>query len=370
MTVKVKLREKNISKGRKSLYLDFYPAIRNPNTGKDSRREFLGLYVFQKPKNASERQHNKDVRNLAQSICNQRFSEIQNGIYGFRSDAKKRKSFIDFFESLVKQKYTSKGNYDNWLSSFRYFSEYFNHNLTMGELSENLLDEFRQHLLILPLAQNTKLTYFNKVRAAVKQAFRKGLIPENYAQRVDGIKEAETKREFLTIEELQKVAKTECEKPIIKRAFLFSAFTGLRFSDIEKLKWKDLQFSEDLGYFIRVRQKKTQSEITLQIPKPALLQIENFENQNPNQKIFKGLKYSAWNNLKLKEWIMRAGIIKNITFHCARHSFATNQLAKKTDMATVSKMLGHKDIRTTMIYAKVVNASINEAMDKFNDIEL
>lgn len=368
MAVKVTLREKKISKGRKSLYLDFYPAIRNPNSGADTRREFLGLYVFEKPRNPLDTQHNKDTRNLAKSICNQRFLEIQNGKYGFQSDTKKKKSFIEFFEEMVGQRYSSKGNYDNWLSSFKYFSEFFNDNLKMGDLSEYVLDEYRTYLLSLPLAQNTKHTYFNKLRAAIKQAHKKGFIPENYAQKVDAIKAEETKREFLTLEELKLLSKTECDKPLLKKAFLFSALTGLRFSDVQALKWIDLQGNSESGYFIRFRQKKTKGEETLPIPLSASELLG--ERKDEERKIFNGLIYSAWNNLKLQQWVMNAGISKKITFHCARHSFATIQIELGTDIYTISKLLGHKEIRTTQIYAKIVDKKKTEAMNKLNKFKL
>lgn len=340
MATKVFLREKKISKGRKSLYLDFYPPIINPNTGKESRREFLGLYIIEKPRNPFETQHNKDSRNIARTIKNQRFLEIQEGTYGFQTEAKRKVSFLNFFKQLCDQRYTSQGNYDNWLSSYRYFSEYFDQGLSMGQLSVEVLDDYRSYLLSLGLAQNTKHTYFSKVKAAVKEAHKKGYIPENYASRVDGIKSEETKREFLTLDEIKLLAKTECENPILKQAFLFSALTGLRFTDIENLNWSDLQGNEESGYFIRFRQKKTKAEETLPIPISAIDLLE--ERGTPDSPIFKGLKYSAWQNVKLREWVMRAGINKKITFHCARHSFATLQLTMGTDIYTVSKLLGHR----------------------------
>ena len=328
--VKVTLREKKISKGRKSLYLDFYPAIKNPTTGKETRREFLGLYIFEKTKTPFETKHNKDARNLARSIQSQRFNEIQNETYGFQSDAKKKKSFIEFFDKVVKERYSSKGNYDNWLNAARYFKEYYEHGLTMGELSVQTIEDFKTYLLGLSLAQNTKHTYFNKLRAAVKEAFRKGHIPENYAARVSTIKSEETKREFVTYDELKKLSKAECDNPVLKKAFLFSALTGLRHSDIKALTWNDLQGNDEDGYIIRFKQKKTKGEETLTLPKPARELLG--EIGKPKAKIFDGLVYSAWQNLKLREWVMNAGIRKKITFHCARHSFATIQLELGTSI--------------------------------------
>ncbi|MCB0553026.1 MAG: site-specific integrase [Phaeodactylibacter sp.] len=368
MATKVFLREKKISKGRKSLYLDFYPAIRHPKTGKETRREFLGLYIFEKPRNPFETQHNKSTRAIAENIRNKQYQEIQNGTYGFQSDAKKKKSFIDFFKQLTDQRYTSKGNYDNWLSSYRYFSEYFDNNLTMGDLSVQTLNEYRDYLLGLDLAQNTKHTYFNKVKAAVKQAFKNGHISENYASQAEGIKAEETKREFVTLDELKQLAKTECDNPVLKKAFLFSALTGLRFIDCQLLRWKDLQQNSKGEYFIRYRQKKTKGQETLPLPLSARELLG--EAREPEQPVFKGLTYSAWQNVKLREWVMRAGIRKKITFHCARHSFATIQLTLGTDIYTVSKLLGHRELKTTQIYAKIIDQKKTEAMNKLNDLKL
>ena len=368
MAVKVTLREKEISKGRKSLYLDFYPAILNPETGKETRREFLRIYIYIKPKNPFETQHNKEARALARNIQNQRFREIQEGSYDFNMGANKKKSFLLFFKNLCDQKYTSKGNYDNWLSAYRYFSEYFENGLTMGKLSVQTLEEYRDHLLSLQnLSQNTKTSYFSKVKAAVKEAHRKGMIPENYAAKVKGIKAEETKREFVTLEELKLLMKTECRREVIKNAFVFSALTGLRFVDIQKLTWKDLQGNGENGFFIRFRQKKTKAQETLPIPLPARKLLG--ERQEDDQAIFKGLAYSSVSRI-LKEWVEAADINKNITFHCARHSFATIQLDLGTDIYTVSKLLGHKELKTTQIYAKIMDRQKKAAMNKLNDFDI
>ncbi len=368
MITKVFLREKKISKGRKSLYLDFYPPIKHPRTGKKTRREFLGLYIFEKPRSAFETQHNKQNRSLAESVRGMRFKEIQNGTYGFQSEAKKNTSFIRFFEKLVGQKYTSEGNYGNWLSAFKVFREYFPNELNMGELSADLLEEFRDYMLSLGLATNTKHTYYNKIRAAIREAFRKGYIPVNYAQQVPSIKSEETRREFVSKEELEILASTECDNPILKKAFLFSALTGLRFSDIHALYWSDIHGSENSGHYIRFRQKKTKGQETLPISASALRLLG--PREFTDKKVFEGLLYSAWQNLKLREWVLRAGIHRKITFHCARHSFATIQLTLGTDIYTVSKLLGHKDLKTTQVYAKIVDKRKVAAVSRLDNINL
>lgn len=88
------------------------------------------------------------------------------------------------------------------------------------------------------------------------------------------------------------------------------------------------------------------------------------EEKEQTERVFKGLKYSAWHNVKLAQWVLRAGITKNITFHCARHTYATLQLTMGTDIYTVSKLLGHRELKTTQIYAKVIDNKKKEAANK------
>ena len=87
-------------------------------------------------------------------------------------------------------------------------------------------------------------------------------------------------------------------------------------------------------------------------------------------KIFQGMYYSAHFNEKLKHWVKTAGIEKHITFHCARHTYATLQIANNTDLYTVSKLLGHTDIKTTQIYAKIMDKNKRKAVDNMPDIGL
>jgi len=88
------------------------------------------------------------------------------------------------------------------------------------------------------------------------------------------------------------------------------------------------------------------------------------EPKEPNNKVFAGLNYSAHENKNLSKWIEAAGITKDITFHCFRHTFATLQLSGGTDIYTVSKMLGHRELKTTQIYAKIIDQTKREAADK------
>ena len=148
----------------------------------------------------------------------------------------------------------------------------------------------------------------------------------------------------------------------MKRAAIFSALTGLRFSDINNLVWGELEYIEGNGYFIKFKQQKTKGVEMMPISEQAYSLLG--ECKQRTDKVFEGLKYSAYENKKLAKWIKQAGITKQITFHCFRHSYATLQLSKGTDIYTVSKMLGHRELKTTQVYAKIIDQTKREAADK------
>jgi len=117
-----------------------------------------------------------------------------------------------------------------------------------------------------------------------------------------------------------------------------------------------------MGHYIRFRQKKTKGVETQPISEQAFNLLG--ERAEPEERVFVGLKYSAWHNLKLQQWVMKAGITKTITFHCARHTYATLQLTMGTDIYTVSKLLGHKELKTTQIYAKIIDDKKKDAANR------
>lgn len=367
-TTKVFLREKKMSGGRKSLYLDFYPPIIHPETGKPTRREFLRLEVLDKPKTEMDRTQNKQTQALAENIRAQRQIEIQNEQHGQMADIRRGADFVTFFRQLTKDRKGS--NHDGWTSALNYLETFTGGSLKFIDLDEQFCNRFRHYLLTAPsnrtknqpLAQNSVVSYFNKFKAALKQAFKSGYLLQDLNAKVEAVKPAETHRKYLSLEELQALAKIDCDNPTLKRAALFSALTGLRFSDIQKLKWDEVRHSDASGHYLQFHQQKTGGAETHPISEQAFGLMG--ERGDPNETVFHALHYSAWENVKLKRWLLAAGITKDITFHSFRHTYATLQLSQGTDIFTVSKMLGHKDLKTTQIYAKVVDEKKRAAADK------
>ena len=359
MKVTLRQRTKN---GKVSLYLDYY------DKGK-RKLEYLRLYLIDKPRTPEERSFNKKTLQLGESIRSKRQLELQNGIYGFQDTEKINSLFLTYFELLAEKRRDSEGNYGNWLSALKHLKNWEKSNVRFADIDREWLEDLKYYFVHeaktkqgRALSKNSCVSYFNKVKAALKEAAKDGIILRNPAEDVDGIKEAETKREFLTLEELKRAATAYCEIEVLKNAFIFSALTGLRFSDIEKLTWGEIQYSKENGNYIRFKQKKTKGQETLPIAEDALKYMG--ERKEGNEKVFKDLTYSDFNNAKLREWMIRAKVEKHITFHCARHTYATLQLTLGTDIYSVSKLLGHKSLKTTEVYAKIIDEKKIEAANR------
>ena len=217
------------------------------------------------------------------------------------------------------------------------------------------------------LSSSSVSSYFNKFRASLKQAVKDKIILYNPSIDIKIPKVKEKEREYLTIEEVRQLEKTECRYKVLKRAFLFSCLTGLRSSDIKKLKWKEVHFDNE-GNRIHYYQKKTENLEYLDISEQALSYLgEKGENED---KPFEGLKSSSYFNVSLIQWMLKAGITKHITFHCARHTHATLLLTNGVDIYTVSKLLGHKEIKTTQVYARIIDEKKKEAVNKIPSIKI
>jgi integrase len=278
--------------------------------------------------------------------------------------------FIKFFRNEAKSRhYNNEGMCNTWFRVSDLLYE-FNGNepLLFANINLNLMEKFKQFLLRAPqggnkngtISTNTACSYYNIFKAALKQAFIEGYLPIDIAAKSKNIQAEESRREHLTIDELNKLVETPCENPVIKRAALFSALTGLRHSDIMKMTWKEIS-KEGKHYRVNFTQKKTKGVEYMPISEQAYYFCG--EPGHPDELIFGGLPAPSWISKPLSRWIEAAGITKHITFHCFRHTYACLQLSNGTDLYTVSKLLGHTNIRTTQIYAKVEDKNKEMAAD-------
>jgi integrase len=371
---KVTLRRKAIADGKLSLYLDFYPPYFNKVTGEYSRREFLKLYLFAKPKNVIEKMNNAEYQKTAELICIRRQNEMaKDDIYTpfeleqLRIKEIGEKSFLEYFKKQADKRYGN--NQKIWLSAILHFTDFLESGeLLFKDVTVALVDDYRDYLLSArsrrtgkKLARNTAFSYYNKVKTTLKKAYKEQLLQRDINAGLECIKEQESDRNYLTMDEVISLFKAKCPKEQVKRVGLFAILTGLRYSDIVKLKWKEVIVTQGEGYYIWFTQKKTEKPENLPISEEA---FEIMGDRSADDKlVFPGLKKWDFDRL-IPVWVATAGIKKHITFHCFRHTYATLQIAGGTDILTVSKMLGHKSIKTTQIYTKVVDERKKEATER------
>ena len=269
---KVTVRKRPIKNGQVSLYLDFYPAIRHPKTGKPTRREYLGIYIYADPKDKFEAEFNKTMLRNAELVKCRRTEAIINEEYGFLDRNRGKESFLEYFRS----KMADDDNYRNWNTAYKHFEKYCGGSCTFDNLTLDFCQGFLTYLLSLTTPTKGKMmastanNNLNKLKCVLRIAYEEKRIKENIAPRLKHAKESSTKREFLTLEEVRMLAATPCEKPVIRSAALFSCLTGLRISDIIRLQWENIIRGADGGWCMHIVTKKTKTEAVLPLSDEAL----------------------------------------------------------------------------------------------------
>ncbi|MGD9488762.1 MAG: site-specific integrase [Calditrichaceae bacterium] len=348
----IRLRVKKAFSGRYYFYLEL-------NRGGKQEKEFLGIYYEGK---RNTKRADKEALTKAEQIQKKRDSEYFQNKFGFRLMHENQKmNFLKFFEHQIKDR--SKSDQKNWRHTLRHLTKFTrNKNITFLDMTTDFCEKFAEYLKS-NLSANTANEYFGKLKTCLNIAVKKNILIKSPAQFVT-ISKIETQREFLTFGEIQKLNQTSCANEQTKRAFLFSCFTGLRISDIKKLIWKEVQ-----GEYINFIQKKTSGVQRLKLSATAneIIITQRVEPIEPENKVFNLI---AENKAlaHLKKWTAEAGINKNIGWHTGRHTFACLALASGVDIYTVSKLLGHKDVRVTQIYAKLIDSDKDKAIDRLPKI--
>ena len=361
---KVTLRQRPISKGMFSLYLDYYPAFRNPYTLKMQRREYLGIYIYAKPKNKIEREYNEEMLEKSEVIrCRRSVALINNDLDCFNKFHLKE-DFLAYYKKICWKKD------QKWDIVYEHFYDFCGGTCTFGDINQSFCNKFKEYLLskankngtFHTISQNSAASYWSTFRALLKIAYHSKMIDENINDFLEKIDTEDVHKEYLTLEELKKLARTPCKIDVLKRASLFSCLTGLRISDVMNLKWENIEKGSEGGYCMRITTIKTKSVATLPISDEA---FELCGQQKAIGTVFKGMK-RCFCQVPLQNWLKDAGITKHITFHCFRHTFATLQIAEGTDIYTVSKMLTHRNVSTTQIYADLVDEKKRESANKIS----
>jgi len=279
-----------------------------------------------------------------------------NGNNALLQDKLKESNVNIFFDDLRNKK---EGNtLKNWSNAFKHFGIFSGGHMKFSDITIQYCENYREYLLS-KVSPNTTCTYFSIFKAMLNKAVMRNLIEKNPGSYVKNPK-LDVVREFLSEAEVRTLSQTEYENVDIKNAFLFSCFTGLRLSDVKNLKWNNIKE----GY-VNIMQIKTKDPLRFKLSHSAIriLKIQEKDNSQNSDNIFRLLADNSTNK-HLKRWVELAGIEKRITFHNGRHTYATMCISSGMRLYTVSKLLGHTDIKNTQIYAKLIDKDLDEAIDK------
>ena len=360
----VTLRTRPLKHGMLSFYLDYYPGYRDQETMKTIRHEGLNIYIYANPKNERERNFNATMSEKAEAIRCRRFESIVNDRYDFFDRHKLKADFLEYYRNQLRK------HNQKWEFVYHHFYNFVHGKCTFEEIDIDLCNKFREYLLNAKqlrrdgrISKNSASGYWSTFRGLLKILYRNRLIKTNINDFLDKIETEDTPKEYLSVEEVYKLAETPCKKPILKTASLFSCLTSLRISDILSLQWHEIVDFAAGGKCVHTITQKTKTEDIIPISDEAL-QLIGYSPEKTGL-VFKGLKRS-WTQHPMKEWIREAGITKNITFHSYRRTYATLQGAAGTDIRTIQSNMAHKSITTTQRYMKVVDSNKREASNRIS----
>ena len=368
----VRIRTKKLADGSESYYLDIYA---------DGKRSYEFLKLYRLPEiNARVKEQNKATLAAVETIKLQRIIELTHNKAGLKNTSTRSKILLtDWMQTFYDdQKRRGVRGVKLLGTVSRLISTYIGKNkVRMGDIDKGFCIGFIRWLQSdyktawgNPLSPKSISDYVGYFSTALNAAVRADIIPENPFMSLtptERIKVPESKREFLTVDEIKTLIATECPREDVKRAYLFACYCGLRLSDVYALKWKDLS-QDGEQWRASVVMQKTTTPIFLPLSGQAVKWLPERGEAKDDENVFEGLIAEPNINKVLAKWTKAAGITKKITYHTSRHTFATMMLTLGADLYTTSKLLGHSNVKTTQIYAKIVDSKKVEAVNLVDNV--
>jgi integrase len=349
----VKSHYKALSDGRKSAWLDInFNGIRlRPSVG-----------IFLEPETSPEaKARNKELRKLVEELRAQKELELVSQRYDFQSRQQLQNRDGDFI-ALVNHEVDisirkDKRGFSTLAFKLKSFAK--KEAIPCHEVTPAFIERFKAYLES-NLNGQTPYDYFKKLKYVLAKAVKRGYFKTNPAADIK-IRKGKCKvKDTLTIDEARLLLTAECPNQNVKKAFLFCLYTGLRFCDVNVLRWEHIK-----GDVLEIVQSKTNERVSVPLQNEVLRLLGN--RSGADQKIFHLPSHTGC--LKnLRSWVKAAGIQKHLTWHCARHSFATLLIANDVDVLLTSKLLGHTSLTHTLRYVRVVEDQKVKAVNKIPSI--
>ena len=384
-----KLKEKILSDGQISLYLEYYLGYtqvydekKAKNVIKHNRKkEFLSLYVWQAPRTPIERQQNKSTYELARKIRFEREQEFKENINGYRLKKDRNINFLDYFQAY-NDNYTKKDyrmmvlTLNRFKDFLRDTEEYSKYTLFIKpeQITKELVSNFVDYIQGRSKGEGA-MNIFQKFKKVIKYAVEHDVILKNPCTGIIcKVDKQVLRQDVLSMDEIQTLIKThyQYESNEIRRAFILCLYCGLRFCDVKDLTFESVDYSNRLLKFEQNKTKGHSAASGVVIPlNEGLLNLigEKPSGGNKESKIFNLPTYQSCNK-SLNRCVKHAGIDKHITWHCARHSFAVNILNNGANIKTVASLLGHSGLKHTEKYTRAIDSLKQEAINSLPKLDL
>jgi site-specific recombinase XerD len=356
--MKISLERKKLVRGRCSLYLSFSLHGRRI-------REFLNIYL-EPPSSPEERERNRLRLELAQRIRFQREQELTAERYGLEPMVPRRLGVYELYPLYEQflEGYRAKDLHTAQavlLHLKRFAGE---RSPLLGAVTKGFCRDFFEALRA-QLHGATPVGYFTKFRRFLQQCVEEGYLLQNPAEGIRLQQGDSFTKQVLSLEEMAVLARTPCKQEEVKRAFLFACNTGLRWCDVSQLVYQQVDVPNRV---VRLVQQKVAGRSRADVLHLALngnaVYLLSLSSGAGEERIFRLPSFSYAQRV-LRQWMVRAGIRKHITFHCARHSFITNLLVQGVDLKTASELAGHSTIRHTERYIHLVDSMKRQAVERF-----
>ena len=364
--ITVILREKPLKDGRKYLYLDIY---------QNGKRHYEFLQRYLEPETRHNKAKNANTLNEAKRIEAERYIELLSIKEGHAKHYHEDANFLVYMENRAKR--ADKSNPTSTGGTLPISKAVISHlkkyakteDLTFRDVDKEFIVGFLDYLSNrTSLKPSTITIYYASIVAVFNSAMKEGVIGFNPIQSIpthSKPRSVRASREYLETHEVKQLFDTPYPKcPLVRAAFLFGCTTGLRISDILTIRWKNLTFYNDGSVRLKFKQVKTGTEVDNYLSADAISLLPTNEQLLPDDFVFGPMSLQKTIRYHLPLWLKEAGITKQITFHCSRHTFATMSLTYGIDIYTVSKSLGHTHIGTTQIYAEITDQKKKEAVAK------
>lgn len=398
-----KLEQRVMKDGRVSLYLEYYMGRHSEmvldengspvlyDSGKmagtpkykvvhDRRQENLGLYLIASPRTPNERQTNKETLDLAKRIRFERQQELLENREGYRLQKDRQINFLDYFQTYI-DNYTKKdvrvltmalNRFKDFLREKPEYRKYIK-GIKPEQIDRDMVLAFTEYLQGRSVGEGAKCIY---------QRFKKVI---NYALDHDDMKKNPCKgisiafdknvlrKDWLSSDEIKQLLATHEPKqnPEIRRAFTLCLYLGIRFCDVKDLTYNNVDYSNKLLQFEQSKTKghSSRSVVVLPLNEGLLKLIGEPDEEHKNDLLFHLPSYTMCIK-SLQRWVKHAGIDKHITWHCARHSFATNILNNGANIQTVADLLGHSGLKETAKYTRAVDELKQKAINSLPQLDI